>query len=128
MLRRDQQIRTQFHQMADACLFAASFWLAYVLRLDPQIAGWLHLPGIGDESLDAQKLVWLWAALIPVGPLILESQNFYNRPVFCPRSALVWPLIRGCVITSIGLVLVMWAFQFVTPRGMIFFFGAISFS
>lgn len=127
MLRRDRQIRTQFHQMADACLFAASFWLAYVLRLDPQIAGWLHLPGIGDESLDAQKLVWLWAALIPVGPLILESQNFYNRPVFCPRWAIIWPLFRGCAITSVGLVLAMWLFRFLTPRGMIVFFAAISF-
>ncbi len=128
MLRRDQQIRTQIHQLADACLFAASFWIAYALRLDPRIVAWLHLSPISNETLDSQKLVWLYAALIPVGPLILESQNFYNRPVFCPRWAIIWPLIKGCTITSIGLVLVMWVFQFVTPRGMIFFFAAISFS
>ena len=128
MLRRDRQIRTQFHQLADACLFAASFWMAYALRLDPQIAAWLHLAGIGDESLDAQKLVWLWAALIPIGPLILESQNFYNRPAFGPRWAIIWPLLRGCFITSIGLVLAMWLCRFLTPRGMIVFFAVISFS
>jgi exopolysaccharide biosynthesis polyprenyl glycosylphosphotransferase len=113
--------------LADACLFAVSFWMAYTLRLDPQIAAWLHLVGLGDESLDAQKLVWLWAALIPAGPLILESQNFYNRPLLCPRGAILWPLFRGCVITSIGLVLVMWVFKFLTPRGMIGFFAVISF-
>ncbi len=127
MLRRDRQIRTQFHQMADACLFAASFWMAYALRLDPQIIAWLHLPALSNEVLDAQKLVWLWAALIPVGPLILESQNFYNRPVLCPRWAIIWPLLRGCAITSVGLVLAMWLFRFLTPRGMIIFFAAISF-
>jgi exopolysaccharide biosynthesis polyprenyl glycosylphosphotransferase len=127
MLRRDRQIRTQFHQMADACLFAASFWMAYALRLDPQIIAWLHLPALSDQALDAQKLVWLWAALIPVGPLILESQNFYNRPVLCPRWAIIWPLLRGCAITSVGLVLAMWLFRFLTPRGMIVFFAAISF-
>ena len=45
MLRRDRQIRTQIHQLADACLFAASFWLAYVLRADPEIvAGWIWPP------------------------------------------------------------------------------------
>jgi exopolysaccharide biosynthesis polyprenyl glycosylphosphotransferase len=128
MLRRDRQIRTQFHQLADACLFAASFWVAYALRLDPQIVAWLHLPAIGDQTIDAQKLVWLYAALIPAAPLILESQNFYNRPAFCPRAAILWPLFKGCIITSIGLVLVMWAFRFVTPRGMMVFFGVISFS
>jgi exopolysaccharide biosynthesis polyprenyl glycosylphosphotransferase len=128
MLRRDRQIRTQLHQLADACLFALSFWAAYSLRIDPQIVAWLHLPPISDESLDAQKLIWLYAALIPAAPLILESQNFYNRSPLGPRWATVWPLFKGCVIASTGLVLVMWGFRFVTPRGMIAFFGVISFS
>src|SRR5208282_5414481 len=61
-------------------------------------------------------------------PLILESQNFYNRSPLGPRWATIWPLFKGCVVASIGLVLVMWAFRFVTPRGMIAFFGVISFS
>jgi exopolysaccharide biosynthesis polyprenyl glycosylphosphotransferase len=128
MLRRDRQIRTQVHQLMDACLFALSFWVAYALRLDPQIVAWLHLSPISNEMLDAQKLVWLYAALIPAGPLILESQNFYNRPMFGPRWATLWPLLKGCVIASIGLVLAMWVFQFVTPRGMMVFFAVISFS
>jgi exopolysaccharide biosynthesis polyprenyl glycosylphosphotransferase len=128
MLRRDRQIRTQINQLVDAGLFALSFWVAYALRLDPQIVAWLHLPALGDETIDTQKLVWLYAALIPAAPLILESQKFYNRPAFCPRAAIIWPLLKGCVITSIGLVLVMWLFKFVTPRGMMVFFGVISFS
>jgi exopolysaccharide biosynthesis polyprenyl glycosylphosphotransferase len=128
MLRRDRQIRIQIHQLADACLFAASFWMAYALRVDPQIVAWLNLPTISNESLDSQKLIWLYAALIPCAPLILESQNFYDRPTFCPRRAIVWPLFKGCVITSIGLVLAMFAFHFVTPRGMMIFFAIISFS
>ena len=128
MLRRDRQIRTQIHQLADACIFALSFWVAYMLRQDPEVGAWLHLPMLGDEALDSEKLIWLYAALIPAAPLILESQNYYNRPPFCPRGSVIWPLFKGCIITSIGLVLVMWAFQFVTPRGMIVFFGVISFS
>ena len=108
MLRRDRQIRTHIHQLADACIFALSFWAAYALRVDPQIIAWLHLPAISDESLDAQKLIWLYAALIPAAPLILESQNFYNRPPLGSRWATIWPLFKGCVITSVGLVLVMY--------------------
>jgi exopolysaccharide biosynthesis polyprenyl glycosylphosphotransferase len=128
MLRRDRQIRIQIHQLADACLFAASFWIAYAMRLDPQIVAWLHLPAITDQTLDKQKLIWLWTALIPAGPLILESQNYYNRPAFGPRRAIVWPLFKGCAITTVALVLAMWAFQFITPRGMMIFFAVISFS
>lgn len=127
MLRRDRQIRTQIHQLADACIFALSFWVAYALRCDPQIVAWLHLPVISNDALDAQKILWLYAALIPAAPLILESQGFYKRPPFGPRWLTIWPLFKGCVITSIGLVLVMWSFRFLTPRGMIFFFGFISF-
>src|ERR1700685_1725717 len=127
MLRRARQIRTQIHQLVDACLFALSFWAAYLLRVDPQIVAWLHLPPISDESLDSQKLLWLSVALIPSAPLILESQNFYNHPPLCPRRALLWPLFRGCFITTIALVLAMWTFRFVTPPGMMIFFGVISF-
>jgi FlaA1/EpsC-like NDP-sugar epimerase len=128
MLWRDRQIRTQIHQLADAIIFALSFLAAYALRSDPQIVAWLHLPVLGDQTLDKEKFIWLYAALFPAAPLILESQNFYNRPPLCPRRAVLWPLFKGCVITSLGLVLVMWAFRFVTPRGMIVFFGVISFS
>jgi exopolysaccharide biosynthesis polyprenyl glycosylphosphotransferase len=127
MLRRDRQIRTQVHQLVDAILFALSFWAAYALRTDPQVIAWLHLPALADEAIDSQKLIWLCTALMPTAPLILESQNYYNRPALCPRGAILWPLFKGCFITSIGLVLVMFIFHFITPRGMIVFFGLISF-
>ena len=43
----------------------------------------------------------------------MESQGFYSRPVLCPRRDILWPLFKGCVITTVGLVLVMYAFHFV---------------
>ena len=128
MLRRDRQIRTQVNQLVDACLFALSFWMAYALRTDPQIVTWLQLPAITNETLDSQKLVWLYAALIPAAPLILESQDFYKHAPLGPRWAVLWPLFKGCLITTIGLVVAMYVFHFVTPRGMMAFFGVISFS
>ena len=126
MLRRDRQIRTQVHQLADACLFAVSFWLAYTLRTNPQVIAWLGLDPIPPEIFNS--VVWLYFVLIPAAPLILESQGFYNRPVLCPRRGILWPLFKGCLITTIGLVLVMYALQFISPRVMIIFFGCISFT
>ena len=43
MLQRDRQIRTQIQQLADACLFGFSFWMAFTLRGNPQIIAWLNL-------------------------------------------------------------------------------------
>ncbi len=127
MLRRARQIRTQVHQLVDASLFAASFWIAYALRGDATIVSLLKLPVITDATLDSDKLIWLYAALIPAAPLILESQGFYNRPPLGSRLGTIWPLFKGCVITTLGLVLAMYVLHFVTPRVMMVFFGIISF-
>jgi exopolysaccharide biosynthesis polyprenyl glycosylphosphotransferase len=126
MLQRDRQIRTQIHQLADACLFAVSFWLAYALRTNPHIISWLSLEPMPRDIFNS--VVWLYFALIPAAPLILESQGFYNRPALGPRRDVLWPLLKGCLITTIGLVLVMYALRFVSPRVVMMFFGVISFT
>ena len=126
MLQRDRQIRTQIQQVADACLFGFSFWIAFALRASPQIIAWLELDPIPPDILN--KVLWLYFILIPAAPLILETQGFYDHPVLCPRRNILWPLFKGCLITTIGLVLVMYAFRFVSPRVVMAFFGCISFS
>ena len=126
MLQRDRQIRTQVHQVADACLFAVSFWFAFALRTNPQITEWLNLETMSPEAFG--HVVWLYFVLIPAAPLILESQGFYNHPTLCPRRDILWPLFKGCFITTIGLVLIMYAFRIVSPRAVMIFFGVISFA
>jgi exopolysaccharide biosynthesis polyprenyl glycosylphosphotransferase len=126
MLQRDNQIRTQIHQVADACLFAVSFWIAYALRLNPQIVEWLNLEVLPPDIFGS--VVWLYLALIPAAPLILESQGFYSHPVLCPRRDMLWSLLKGCIITTIGLVLIMYTLHFVSPRVVMIFFGVISFT
>ncbi|MGH7953620.1 MAG: sugar transferase, partial [Limisphaerales bacterium] len=121
-----QQIRTKIHQLTDACLFAVSFWLAFLIRADSQISDWLKLGAFPPGAFD--NLIWLYIGLIPVAPLILESQNFYNHSPLCPRHAVLWPLFKGCVITTVGLVLVTYIFHLIMPRGVTTFFGIISFT
>jgi len=126
MLRRDRQIRTQIHQVTDAILFAVSFWMAYGLRTNPQIVLWLNLDQMSPDMLG--NVAWLYFPLIVAAPLILESQGFYDHPVLSPRQELLWPLFKGCLITTIGLVLVMYTLHFVSPRVVMMFFGVISFT
>ena len=84
-------------------------------RLDP----------IGPEFFD--KVAWLYFLLLPAAPLILESQGFYNRPVIYPRRLIIWPLFKGCLIITVGLVLAMFAFHIPSARGGMVFFGVFGF-
>ena len=126
MLQRDRQIRTQIQQLADACLFGFSFWLAFALRGNPQVIAWLDLDSIPADMLS--RAVWLYFLLIPAAPLILETQGFYNHSVLCSRRDILWPLFKGCFITTIGLVLAMYTLHIVSPRVVMAFFGCISFA
>ena len=113
----------QIHQLMDACLFAVSFWLAYVLRSSPEVIALFKLNPI-DEF---EKFVWVYLILIPASPLILESQGFYNRALLSPRRAMLWPLIKGCILTTIGVTLVLFFFRLYLARWVVIWFGGISF-
>ena len=122
MLRRDQQIRTQIHQLVDGCVFLVSFLAAYLLRSDPLIIQSLNLPPSTSFD-DFAKLFFL----TPCAALILEWQGFYNRPPLSPRSAIFWPLLQGCALATVGLILVAYIFKLQVARSMMFAFGIISF-
>lgn len=123
MLRRDQQIRTQIHQIADACIFSASFLLAYLLRSDPRIIETFGLVA----STPFNDFAKLFFVLFPGAPLILEWQGFYNRSPLAPRAAVVWPLLRGCVFATLGLILVAYVFHLQVARIVMVAFGCIAF-
>ncbi|HTV43072.1 MAG TPA: sugar transferase [Candidatus Sulfotelmatobacter sp.] len=123
MLRRDQQIRTQIHQIADACIFSASFLIAYLLRSDPRIISEFNLPA----STPFNDFAKLFFVLFPGAPLILEWQGFYNRPPLAPRAAVLWPLLRGCAVATLGLIAVAYIFHLEVARMIMVVFGCIAF-
>ncbi len=126
MLQRDRQIRTQVHQLTDACVFAASFWLAYALRTWEPLSAWLGLDVIGLDMFT--QVQWLYFVLVPAAPLVLESQGFYLRPVAGSRATVFWPLLKSCFIVTLGVVLLVFMRKEIAPRGVMVFFGIISFS
>ncbi len=127
MLQRDRLIRMQVQQLADASLFAMSFWLAYVLRASSAFSDALGLDTIAPDTFN--QIVWVYFALVPAAPLVLESQGFYQRPVISQRPALFWPLLKSCFFVTIGLVLLIFIFKKSAdaPRGVLVLFGIISF-
>lgn len=123
MLRRDRLIRMQIHELLDACLFAVSFWLAYLVRSDPRVIDFFRL----DEVSPFDAYVWLYLILIPAAPLILEAQGFYNRPLYSSRRTTVWLLFKGCLFTTLGLIFTLFLFHSGIARLVTVLFGAISF-
>lgn len=123
MLRRDRQIRTVIHQLLDATLFAIAFGLAYTLRANPNVIAWLRL----EPASPFANFAWLYLVLIPASPLVLESQGFYDHPPLCSRRAILWPLFKGCVLITVGLMLTVYVFHLVVARGIFILFGCIGF-
>jgi exopolysaccharide biosynthesis polyprenyl glycosylphosphotransferase len=123
MLRRDRLIRMQVNELLDACLFAVSFWLAYLVRSNPGVIDFFRL----DDVSPFDAYVWLYLILIPIAPLILEAQGFYNRPLFCSRVTTSWILFKGCSFTTLGLIMALFLFHSGIARLVTVLFGAISF-
>jgi exopolysaccharide biosynthesis polyprenyl glycosylphosphotransferase len=124
MATRERQIRLLLNQWVDACLFGLSFWLAYALRTHPTVCDWLDLPPF-PVPFDAY--LWVYLLLIPAGPLTLEASGFYRRPVLGPRWQSTLCLLRGIALLCMGLTLLLFFTQLVTPRWMVVWFGVIAF-
>ena len=123
MLRRNRQIKMQIQQMLDACLFGVGFMLAWGIRSNTAITDQLGLPVINWS----EAYVWLYVVLIFAGPLVLEAQGFYDRPLLSSQRAAFWPLFRGCLIATVGLITVLYFFKLEQfPRSVAVLFGLIS--
>jgi len=129
MLRRHRQLRVQIHQWIDGSLFAIALWLAHALRFNWHIqvnVGKLNI--LGDPILPfAQGYFWLFLVIIPMAPLVLGAQGFYKCPVFASRRELGWQLLKCCLFSTIGLILVLYMLKLEAARGVIVLFGFISF-
>ena len=119
-------MRAQVNQLVDAFFFAVSFWLMLVLRADPQIIAWLNLKPMPPDAFE--NIGWLYFVLIPGAPFVLELQGFYNRPLLGPRRAILWPLLKGCVLITLGLVVAVYVLHLNVPRWVIVWFGCLSFA
>jgi exopolysaccharide biosynthesis polyprenyl glycosylphosphotransferase len=77
---------------------------------------------------DYLRSLWLSALLIPATAMVLEAQGFYSRPLLCSRSQTAWMLFKGCLITSLGLILAGFMFQILMFRWVILCFAFTSFT
>jgi exopolysaccharide biosynthesis polyprenyl glycosylphosphotransferase len=117
-------MRMQLHQLMDACIFAVSFWLAYEFRASDFFQELFNLPSIAPF----ETFFWYYLVLIPVSPLVLEAQGFYDRPLVSPRRHALWALFKGCFLISIGLTLALFFAKLIIARSVPIWFGLFSFT
>jgi len=133
MLKRQEQLRTQIHQLRDAALFALALFLAHALRvwLGELVRTWDLNPAFNPLEDQVQlftEFAWLYLIIIPGAPLILESMGFYQRALLSSRRTTLWILLKGCVVVTMGVILVIFLFNMHLARLVIIFFGGISFA
>src|SRR5438552_13853728 len=123
MLRRQRQIRVRIHKLTDAGLFSLAFWMAHQLRAVWKFGFFWERP----EIEPFREYAWMIAIIVPIAPVLLAMQGFYDRPLLAARRQTVWQLFWACAWTTIIVILISFLARQQPARGVIVLFGAISF-
>jgi exopolysaccharide biosynthesis polyprenyl glycosylphosphotransferase len=113
MLRRDRQLRVQVHQIIDAGIFALGLRVAHLLR-----ARLYGLPFFKDAITPFKPdYFWLFLIVIPMAPIILQWEGYYERPILGSMRQTMWQLAKACSIGAVGLILSQFLFRQSGERG-----------
>ena len=105
MIGRKQELNLQFQQILDGALLVFAFWAAYVIRVS--------LPRWFDAIYkipDFNEFRWVLFILMPLGPIILEMQGFYNHVL--QKNVLKSTAQLGRAGLVLGLLIAMFSFFF----------------
>lgn len=120
MLRRHQIVRSRLNQALDAAILSMAMMLAYFVRAKFPLG---DLPEI--EAF--RQYWWILLLMFPIGPLVLASQGFYDRPLVPNRQSTVWPLLKACAILALGIIFIIFLFRLQFARSVIILFGVFGF-
>ena len=141
MLLRDRQFRVKVNQLIDGCLFALGLWLAWAIRSYWTQFGPKGVDAIfGDRVADAifrhrevdpiapfADYLWLFLVVIPMAPLVVEWQGFYERSIFASVKHMAWQLAKACAISVVGLMVIDVMLKREAARAVFVLFGFCSF-
>src|SRR5438067_4370444 len=104
MSGRKQELNLQFQEILDGTLLVLAFWLAHVLRF--YATEWFSLEKSIAQFSEFRWVLWL---LMPLGPLILETQGFYKHILGKTVGKSLWQLLRAASVLAV-LLAVCWFF------------------
>ncbi len=118
MLTHPRQTRARLLQLVDGSLFALALALAYGLRASTPLL--VDLPEIEAFTWH----LWLFPTVALLGPLILSSQGFYERPRLSSRISILLVILRSSAFTTVGLILLLFFLRIHYARSIILLVGA----
>lgn len=133
MLRRQRIIRNRIHKIVDGGLFAAGFYLAFVLRSNAEdIGAWLmrffELFG-GTREIQPLNQILLYVVLtVPAAMVLLAHYGFYNRPLVSTRRQTAFALFKVCTVLTVGVIIIMFLTREQLARAVVILFGVFSFA
>ena len=116
MLTRHRRVRIRLLQVVDACFFGGSLCLAYALRA--RFPYW-NLPPL--EPFPGYLV--LTPLVMLLGPALLSSQGLYARPRFAPRLTVAGAILRGCLLTVVGVILCLFLLRLQFARSVVILTG-----
>jgi exopolysaccharide biosynthesis polyprenyl glycosylphosphotransferase len=152
MIKQDRHIRVKVSRWIDGVVFELGLLLAYSIRshwgnvvevlrkLDGirDLAHYLRYDlagvqmGTGPYQPDSigslTDYLPLFIVALPICMFILESQGYYERAVFVSPVQRIWQLGKACVLSTIGLILVIYLMRGEQARGVMVLFGACAFA
>jgi len=127
MLARQREIRTGFHKLLDGALLALGYWLAHALRW--RLSG-METPGLGagrpwPDISGFENYLPLWLVILPIGPILLESQGFYDRRAHGLTRESAWQAAKACGLAVLGVVVLLFLLKMELARSVVILFGPI---
>jgi len=121
MLDRKQEINLLLQQFLDGLLLMVTFWGSFAFRFyGKQWFGW-------DKSIEPfQYFVWMIPVIIPVGPIALEMQGFYNSPYQKTIGKSLGQMARAAIWLIVVLGLCVIFFRLSVPSRSVLLIFAVS--
>ena len=91
MLKRNLELRTQVGKLLNAGLFGIALWVAHLIRSQIPMGGIAEVIDVPPFS----GYLWLYAFLLPLTPLIFETQGFYGLSPGVSFSRRAWMALKA---------------------------------
>lgn len=118
MFRQHRQIEVKLRKAADAVLFGLAFWLAHSIRALPQLDP-------GGLIADFSAYTWMLVVVVPLGPVFLEFEGYYQRRVFPSPASRLFQSVRAVLWVSLAVLIAAFLRKLEFARGLLFLFAPL---
>ena len=104
MPTKHREIATQFSQITDALVIALMYYVAHAIRNELAYRYPLQFSMIADF----RYYKWLYLIILPVAPLLLDINGYYNRPLGLRPGHTLTVLMKSVLLSALLVIALMY--------------------